>query len=72
MQSYKNYELAEKSIKSSQEMLNSMKISFRIVDKKYKEGMINFVEYLDSRNKLLQTEINEIITKYDLQQKYRS
>ncbi|MBK7103759.1 MAG: TolC family protein [Ignavibacteriae bacterium] len=69
LQSYKNYELAEKSIKSSQEMLNSMKISFRIVDKKYKEGMINFVEYLDSRNKLLQTEINEIITKYDLQQK---
>ncbi|MFZ1292193.1 MAG: TolC family protein [Melioribacteraceae bacterium] len=69
LESFKNYEVAQKSIKSAQEMLNSMKIAFRIVDKKYKEGMVSYIEYLDSRNKLLQSEINEIITKYDYQQK---
>ncbi|MBK7979536.1 MAG: TolC family protein [Ignavibacteriae bacterium] len=67
--SYKNYELSQKSLISAQEMLASMKISFRIIEKKYIEGIASYIEYLDSRNKLLQSEINEVVSKYDYQQK---
>ena len=67
--SYKNYELSQKSLISAKEMLASMKISFRIIEKKYIEGIASYIEYLDSRNKLLQSEINEVVSKYDYQQK---
>ena len=67
--SYKDYELSQKSLISAQEMLASMKISFRIIEKKYIEGIASYIEYLDSRNKLLQSEINEVVSKYDYQQK---
>ena len=69
MEAYKNYESAFKSIKSAQEMLKSLKASFRIVDKKYKEGITSYIEFLDARNKLTQSEIGEILAVYDFLQK---
>ncbi|MCB9206485.1 MAG: TolC family protein [Ignavibacteriales bacterium] len=68
-EAYKNYESAFKSIKSAQEMHVSLKSSFRIIDKKYKEGMISYIEFLDARNKLTQSEIGEVLAVYDFQQK---
>ncbi|MCB0751496.1 MAG: TolC family protein, partial [Ignavibacteriae bacterium] len=69
MEAYKNYESSFKSIKSAQEILISLKASFRIVDKKYKEGMTSYIEFLDARNKLTQSEIGEILAVYDFRQK---
>ncbi len=69
MKAFKDYNLAWSSIQSAKDMLKSMKISFRIVDKKYKQGMASYIEYLDSRNKLTQSQISKVIATYDFQQK---
>ncbi len=66
----KNYTVAEKTIKSTKERLDSFKKSFRIVKRKYAEGMVSQIEYLDARNKLTQAEVQAIIAQYDYKQKY--
>ena len=66
----KNYEIAKKTIKATEERLESFRKSFKIVKRKYAEGMAPQIEYLDARNKLTQAEVQAVIAKYDLKQKY--
>jgi len=68
-EAHKNYVVAEKTIQSSSERLSSYKNSFRIINKKFDEGMASQLEYLDARNKSTQAEVQNIVAKYDYQQK---
>ncbi len=69
-EAYKNYIVAEKTIQSTKERLESYKNSFRIIDKKFNEGMASQIEYLDARNNLTQAEVLAVIAQYDYKQKY--
>ncbi len=66
----KNFKIAKKTIKTTRERLESFQKSFKIINKKFNEGMVPQIEYLDARNKLTQAEVQAIIAKYDYKQKY--
>ncbi|MEE9431949.1 MAG: TolC family protein [Melioribacteraceae bacterium] len=68
-EAYKNLIVAEKTIQSTKERLESYKNSFRILSRKFTEGMASQIEYLDARNKLTQAEVLAIIAQYDYKQK---
>lgn len=69
-EAYKNYILAKKIIEVSDERSLSSKMSFNIVNKKYKQGLVSQVEYLDSQNQLLQSEISSTLAGYSLMESY--
>jgi outer membrane protein TolC len=66
----KNYLVAEKTINATNERLESFRKSYKIIKRKYAEGMASQIEYLDARNKLTQAEVQAIIAQYDYKQKY--
>lgn len=61
---HKNLTLSKKIIDSIKEQVISSQKSFNIVKKKYEQGMISQIEYLDSQNELIESEISQIIAKY--------
>jgi len=61
---HKNLSLSKKIIESIKEQLISTKKSFNIIKKKYEQGMISQIEYLDSQNELIESEISQIIAEY--------
>jgi len=69
-EAYKNYIVAEKTIQSTKERLDSYKNSFRIINKKFNAGMASQIEYLDARNNLTQAEVLAVVAQYDYKQKY--
>ena len=60
-----NLIVAHKSIISADDRLNSTKKSFKIIGKKYEQGMAPQIEYLNARTAFTNAEINQIIVKYD-------
>ena len=60
-----NLTVSGKSLISAKEQVKSARESFKIIKKKYKEGMAAQIEYLDARKNLTSAEINNIISKYD-------
>jgi outer membrane protein len=54
---YSNYQVAMKQWESSQKY-------FKLIDKGYREGVNSFIEYLDARNQLTNSELQVNITKY--------
>jgi len=69
-EAFKNMVVAEKEIESTRERLDSYRLSFRIVNRKFSEGMSSQLEYLDARNKLTQAEVQFVLAKYNYKQKY--
>jgi len=57
--------VALKNYQSSKDRLTSQKKSFEIMDKKFQQGMALQVEYLDSRNNFIRSEIDLIVARYD-------
>ena len=55
---------AEKGIVAAQSRIKNSRESFRIVEKKYGEGMISLIEFIDARTTLTQAEENLIISKF--------
>jgi outer membrane protein len=55
---------AEKGIVTSESRLKNARESFRIVERKYGEGMTSLIEYIDSRTTLTRAEENLIISRY--------
>jgi outer membrane protein TolC len=47
--------------------LSSSRQSFKLIDKKFKQGMVAHIAYLDARTRLTEAEINHIITRFDYQ-----
>jgi outer membrane protein len=54
---YSNYQAAIKQQESSQKY-------FKLIDKGYKEGVNSFIEFLDARNQITNTELQVNISKY--------
>ena len=69
-EAYKSYKVAAKTIIAAKERLEGYKKSFRIVNKKFAEGLASQLEYLDAQNKLTQGEITKIISEYNFHQSY--
>ncbi len=56
---------AKKSITVAEERVTSAQESFKIVEKKYREGMAAHVEFLDARSAMTRAEINRLIAYYE-------
>ena len=69
-EAYDNVYVASKTITSATERLNSAQKSFKIIKKKYDQGMAPQIEYLNARTSLTNAEVNQIIVKYDYFIKY--
>ena len=68
--SYYELEAAEKAITAAKQQTLSAKKSFEIIDKKYKEGQANLIQFIDARTTMTNAEYNVIITTYDYKIKY--
>lgn len=64
---YYNMIVAGKNVLTANERVLSARKSFRIVERKYREGMAAQIEFLDTRTTLTHAEINQIVSKYDYQ-----
>ncbi len=63
-EAYDNVVVAKLAIASSRDQVISARKSFRIVRRKYEEGMSPQVEFLDARTTLTRSEINHIMAQY--------
>ncbi|MFQ5627657.1 MAG: TolC family protein [bacterium] len=70
LEAYENVQVARKIIDSANDRLRSVRLSFRIIAKKYAQGLSPQVAYLDARTNLTGAEISAILAKYDYQIKY--
>ncbi len=62
---YYELEAAYKKVMAAEKQVQSSQKSFAVINKKYKLGQANMLEYLDARNTLTTAEQNLIIAKYD-------
>jgi outer membrane protein TolC len=60
-----NLQVAQKTIVVAGQQFESAKASFRIIRKKFEEGIASQVEYLDAQTTLTNAAINEVISRYD-------
>ncbi len=64
-ESYNNLAIARRAIQAAVEEQTSMQKSFEIVSKKYTQGMVPQMEFLDAQARLTNAEINRLIARYD-------
>jgi outer membrane protein len=62
---FDNLNVARKMISVVKQQFESSKASFRIVRKKFEEGIASQVEYLDEQTTLTNSAINEVISRFD-------
>jgi outer membrane protein TolC len=62
---FDNLNVARKSIDVSRQQVESALASFKIIRKKFEEGVSAQVEYLDAQTTLTNAAINEVISEYD-------
>ena len=62
---YNNVKVSQKTIQAAEDRLLSARKSFEIVDRKYREGILPHIVYLDARNNLTRSEINSVINRYE-------
>ena len=67
---FDNVEMARRSIQTAQDRVRSARHSFRLVQRKYEEGMTTLVDFIDARTALTNAELNLAITQYDLLTRY--
>lgn len=67
---YYDLEASSKAIQSSEKELISSKAVFNIIQKKYREGMVNYLEFINALNAQSASEEKLIIYTYDYQIKY--
>ena len=65
-EAYDNVDVALESLETAEERLRSSREGYRLVNRKYEEGMTNQVSFLDARSTLTEAEHNLNITRYDL------
>ncbi|GAB5520827.1 MAG: hypothetical protein RhofKO_30780 [Rhodothermales bacterium] len=64
-EAFDNVRVAEDALTTADARLISAQQTFRLVQRKYQEGMANQVEYIDARTALTNAELNRAITRYD-------
>jgi outer membrane protein TolC len=69
LEAYDEVNVAKKIIAAANDRLASARQSFRIIAKKYDQGLSPQIEFLDARTMLTNAEINAILAKYDYQVK---
>jgi len=62
---FDNLSVARKTIDVARKQVESAQASFKIVRKKYEEGVSAQIEYLDAQTTLTNAAINEVISEYD-------
>ena len=67
---YYEIEAVEKAIFAAQKEKLSATKSYEIINKKYKEGQANLIQFIDARTTMTNAEYNVIITTYDYKIKY--
>ena len=61
---------ARRSIQTAQARMKSARQSFRLVERKYEEGMASLVDFIDARTALTSAELNLVLTRYALLTRY--
>lgn len=67
---YYAVEAVEKAIFAAQQEKLSATKSYEIINKKYKEGQANLIQFIDARTTMTNAEYNVIITTYEYKIKY--
>ena len=62
---FDNLAVARKTIDVAEQQVESAQASFKIIRKKYEEGIAAQVEYLDAQTTLTNAAINAVISRYD-------
>jgi len=70
IESYYDLIAARKAIAASKDEMESADKAFRLVNKKYEQGQIPLIEYIDARTTKTNAGINHILKKYDYLIKY--
>ncbi len=68
--SYYDIEASQKTLVSAKDQELTAVKAYNIIGKKYKEGQISLLEYIDARTTMTNAQQNVIIRKYDLKIKY--
>ncbi len=66
-EAYYTLQVAWKKIKTANEREKAAVKSYKIVARKFKEGMAPHIEYMHARTKMTQAQVNAIISIYDFQ-----
>jgi outer membrane protein TolC len=70
IEAYYDLQASEKSIAAADEALKSARKAYEVVDRKFREGQANLIEYIDARTTMTNAEQNLIINRYDYYIKY--
>jgi outer membrane protein len=70
IEAYYDLQASDKSIQASDEALKSARKAYEMVDKKFREGQANLIEYIDARTTMTNAEQTLIINRYDYYIKY--
>jgi outer membrane protein len=64
-EAYRAVTVAGKAIESSADRMASQEKTFEIIRRKYESGLVNQVEYIETRTDLTDAEIHHILARYD-------
>jgi len=62
---YNDLQTAAQNYVAAQEQLRSAQSYFKLLDKGYREGVNSLIEYLDARNQLTSSELQQAVRKYE-------
>ncbi len=66
-EAFYNLEVAFKRIHTTKQQKESAELSFKVIQKKYREGMSPQIELIDSRAAMIRAQVNAIVSLYDYQ-----
>ena len=70
IEAYYDLQASEKSIMAANEELKSARKAYEVIDRKFREGQANLIEYIDARTTMTNAEQNLIINRYNYYIKY--
>jgi outer membrane protein TolC len=65
MNAWYDLQASHKAIESSERQSEALKAAFEIIRRKYSEGQVNLVEFMDARTAMTNAEENVIVSRYD-------
>ncbi len=65
-EAYYGMQVAGAAVRSAEDRLDSCRAAFHIVSKKYEQGMVPQIEYMQARSDYTNAEIKYIVARYDL------
>jgi len=65
-ESFREFELSRQSLSTARLREVSSEEAFKIIDRKFKEGIASQIEFIDARTSLTQSKVNRIVTEYEV------